>query len=75
MTMDSPMLSPRNGDPCEFNSLSVALPFSEDASGSLANIVNVGKGSRTFKKCSEQQQVVGQTLIAHSNAHELARTM
>ena len=42
MAMDSPMLSPRDGDPNDSTSLSVALQFSEDASGGLTYIVKVG---------------------------------
>ena len=54
MTMDSPMLSPRNGDPRESTSLLVSLSLSEDAPGSLTNIVKVGKGSGTFDKRSDR---------------------
>ena len=54
ITMDSPMLSHRDGDTCEFTSLSVALPFPDDASGSLAGIIKVGEGYGTFDKYSER---------------------
>ena len=54
MTIDSPMLSPCNGDPCDSTSLSVALTLSEDASGGLTDIVNVGEGSGTFNGRSER---------------------
>ena len=47
MKMDSPMLSPRDVDPREYTSLSVALPLSEDASDGLTEIVKVGEGSGT----------------------------
>ena len=54
MTMDSPMMSPCNGYPCESTSLSVALPMSDDASGSLTDIVKVREGSGTFDGRSER---------------------
>ena len=53
MKMDSLMLSPRNGDPRESTSLSVALPLSDNESGGLAGIVKVGEGSGTVNKHSE----------------------
>ena len=54
MTMDSLMLSHRDGDPLDYTSLSVVLPLSDDASGSLADIVKVGEGSGTFDKYPER---------------------
>ena len=54
MTMESQMLSPHNGDPRGYTSLSVALTFSEDASGGLTNIFKVGEGSGTFDERSER---------------------
>ena len=54
MKMDSLMLSPRDGDPHESTSLSVALKLYDDASGILTNIVKVDEGSGTFGKCSER---------------------
>ena len=50
MTMDSPMLSPRYGDPRYSTSLSVVPPLSDDASEGLTNIVKVGEGSGTSDK-------------------------
>ena len=52
--MKSTMLSPRNGDPHGFTSLSVALSLYYDAYGSLINIFKVGEGSRTFDKRPER---------------------
>ena len=54
MKIDSPMLSPRNGDPIESNYRSVALPFSYNASGVLTDIAAVGEGSGTVNKPSER---------------------
>ena len=48
MLMDSPMLSPCDGDPCKSTPLSAALSLSDDTSGGLTDIVNVGEGSSTF---------------------------
>ena len=48
------MMSPRDGDPHESTSLSVALPLSEDASGGLTDIVKVGEGSRTVDERLER---------------------
>ena len=53
MTMDSQMLSPRDGDPHDYTSISVALPFYDNASGGLTDIINVGEGSGTFGERSE----------------------
>ena len=48
MTVGSPILSPRNGDPLGSNSISVVLTFSDDVYGGLTNIVKVSKGYGTF---------------------------
>ena len=54
MTMDSPMLSPSDGYPCESTSLLVTLQLYANASGGLTNIVKVGEGSGTFDECPER---------------------
>ena len=54
MTMDSLLLSPSDGDSCESTSISVALPFSEDASDGLTNIIKVGEGYGAFDERSER---------------------
>ena len=54
MMMDSSMMSPRDGDPCKSTYISLTLKLSEDASGSLTDIIKVGVGSGTFDKHSEQ---------------------
>ena len=54
MTMDSSMLLPRDGDPRESTSLSVALLFSDNAYVCLAYIVKVGEGFGTFDKRSKR---------------------
>ena len=54
MKMDSPMLSPRDGDPRESTSLSGGLPLSDDVYGGLTDIVKVGEGSRTVDERSER---------------------
>ena len=53
MTMESPMLSPQDGDPCDLTSLSEALTLSDDASDGLTNIVKVREGYGTFGERSE----------------------
>ena len=53
MKMDSLMLSPRDGDPHDPTSISVALSLSDDASGGLTHIIKVGEGSGTFDEHSE----------------------
>ena len=53
MTMDSPMLSPCDGDLCDYTSLSVVLPLSEDASGNLIDTFKAGEGSGTSDKRSD----------------------
>ena len=54
MAMDSPMLSPRDGNPREPTALSVVLPLSDDSSDGLTDLIKgVVEGSGNFDKRSE----------------------
>ena len=50
MMMDSPMLSPCDGDYYESNSIYVALPLYYSASSGLTYIIKAGEGFGTFDK-------------------------
>ena len=54
MKMDSPVLSPQDGNPFDYTSSSVALLLSDNASVGLTKIVKVGEGSGTFNERSER---------------------